>query len=307
MTSCNRRDTLCVCNLYLGMSAENRGIHIGGPKRTKPGIRDRKKGQRMKNTRKYETRSFELDPFDGMMPTALIQYLQETAHHQIHDMDKDYDLIVTEDRKAFVVSRMSVEIYRPIHKYAHIECDTWVTEGKAANFPRMYEMKLDGELVARAASNWALVDVDTKKLVMQGEYDLSTYPFGEEPELHIPRRFRIPKDVELTECRKMPVTYSLTDINGHMNNALYYNCLVDSLPEAADYFISSMNVRFVHEAPLGSELIIRRSALMESGKLDPNADAVVCFRTEVNRAVMDETEIAGEENIQAVFGLQRRK
>ncbi len=260
----------------------------------------------MKYTKRYETRSYDLDRFDGLMPTALIQYLQETADHQIHDTDKDYGLIVTEDRKAFVVSRMSVEIYRPIYKYAQLECDTWVTEGKAANYPRMYELKLDGEVVARAASNWALVDVDTKKLVLQGEYDLSSYPVDAEPELRIPKRFRIPKETELTECRRMPVTYSLTDINGHMNNARYYNCLVDNLPEASDYFITSMNVRFVHEAPLGSELIIRRSELMEPGKMDPNADAVVYFRTEVNRRSADGTEVLGEENIQAAFGLKHR-
>ncbi len=250
----------------------------------------------MKYTRTYETHSHDLDPYEAFMPTPLIQYLQETAEHQIRDTDKDYADIYREDRKAFIVSRMSVEIYRPIYKFATVDCDTWIITAKAANFPRMYELFVDGESVARASSNWALVNVDTKKLVKQGEYDISSYPMDEEPELQIPTRFRIPKDMELTEAGVVPVSFSLTDINGHMNNARYYNCLADCMPELGEYALTSMNMRFVHEAPLGKEIKIYRSGMEEPGKMDPRADKVVYFKTKVD----------GEDNIHAVFGLKHR-
>ena len=43
--------------------------------------------------------------------------------------------------------------------------------------------------MARAYSNWALVDVDTRKLVLQSEYDMSSYPEDREPVMGIPTRF----------------------------------------------------------------------------------------------------------------------
>lgn len=250
----------------------------------------------MKFTKQYETNSYDIDPYEAFMPTPLIQYLQETAELQIRATDKDYNDIYRIDRKAFIISRMSVEIYRPIYKFATVECDTWIVPAKAANFPRMYQLRLDGEVVAQAVSNWALVDVDTKKLVKQGEYNISSYPVDEEPKLAIPLRFRIPKDVELEEVRTVPVTFSLTDINGHMNNARYYNCLSDSLPELQDYSITSMNLRFVHEAPLGKDIRIFRSGLEAPGKMDPRGDKVVYFKTQVD----------DRDNVHAVFGLKHR-
>ena len=93
----------------------------------------------------------------------------------------------------------------------------------------------------------------------------------------------------------MPVTLTLTDINGHMNNARYYNCLYDCIPNVEEYCITSLNMRFVHEAPLGSELKILRSDFLDPGKLDPRADKIVYFKTEAN----------GEDNVHAVFGLKR--
>ncbi len=249
----------------------------------------------MKYTKSFETRSYEIDRHDALTPTALVQYLQETADHQMHDTDKDYGLIYREERKAFVVSRMSVEIMRPVYKYAHVDCDTWVVPGEAANFPRAYELFVEGDLVARAYSNWALVDVDTRKLVLQSEYDMSSYPEDREPEMGIPTRFRIPKTMEWNDGGTVPVTLTLTDINGHMNNARYYNCLYDCIPNVEEYCITSLNMRFVHEAPLGSELKILRSDFLDPGKLDPRADKIVYFKTEAN----------GEDNVHAVFGLKR--
>lgn len=251
----------------------------------------------MKYLKSYESRSYELDRHDALIPTYLIQYLQETADHQIHDTDKDYAEIYREDRKAFIVSRMSVQVYQPVHKYAKLDCNTWIVPAKAANFPRAYELFSNGKPIASAYSNWALVDVDTKKLVLQSEYDTSSYPIDAAPELDIPTRFRLPKEITWITAGQVPVTLSLTDINGHMNNARYYNYLYDAIPNAEDYFITSMNVRFVHEAPLGAMLTIHRSDAMEPGKLDPNADQIMYFKTEAD----------GTDNVHAVFGLKKWK
>ncbi|MBQ6582253.1 MAG: hypothetical protein IJH77_00345 [Mogibacterium sp.] len=249
----------------------------------------------MKYEYHYQTRSYETDLHHALRPTQLIQYMQETAEHQIHDQDKDYLELYYEDRKAYIISRMSVEADLPVTRFADLTARTWITEGRAANFPRHYELFHDGRSIARATSTWAMVDVDTKKLIRYADYDTSSYPVDEPPEMRIPSRFRIPKELELLHIRDIRVGYSMTDVNRHMNNAVYANQLYDCIPGVPDHFMTSVNLRYIHEAPFGTVLRVFRSDPVREEKIDPAADFVVYFRTEVGEEI----------NVEAVFGLRK--
>ena len=248
----------------------------------------------MKYEHEFETRAYELNINGQIKPTQTIQYLQETAEHQLKDQDVDYVRMYNDDRKAFIISRMNVEIYRPVYRYAHITTHTWIGDGRAANFPRYYDMFCDGECVARANSNWALIDVDSRKLIRLSEYDTSAYSRGEANELSIPGRFHLPKDADFKEVERYKVGFSLTDINRHMNNAMYINKLYDNIPGIERFFVTSINIRYVHEAVYGAEVGIYMSEMMPPGDIDPRAEKAVFFYTETN----------GETNVEAVFGLR---
>lgn len=248
----------------------------------------------MRYSTSFETRTYELDRHNMLKPTSLVQYMQETAERQIRDQDRDYDELYTICRKAYIVSRMNIEIFGSIRKYSVLEGETWTSDAKAANYPRSYEMKSEGKLIARGFSNWALVDVDSRKLVRQGEYDISAYAHDEPMKVEIPLKFRIPKELELQEVQRFRVERTMTDINGHMNNAMYFNPMYDMIPGAENMQLTSINIRFVHEAPLGSELRIYRSNFIEPGNIDPRAERIVYFTTEAD----------GVSNVHAVFGLK---
>lgn len=242
----------------------------------------------------FGTRSYEVDLNGALKPTELFRYLQETAEHQMNDNDLDYNVLYERERKAFILSRMSVQIQRPIYRRAHIEAETWISEGRAANFPRNFELRCDGECVARARSTWALVDVDTKKLIKFKEYDMGRYPVDEPPALDIPERFHVPKELEMSRVREVKVGYSSSDINGHMNNAMYLNNLFDCIPGVEALFVTSINIRYMHEAPLGASIEVFMSEAAEPDGLDPHAEKLVYFCT----------KSAGERNVEAVFGLR---
>lgn len=251
----------------------------------------------MKYREEYTVKSNDADIHNELRPTQLIQYMQETADHQMRDQDVDYVKMHFELRKAFVVSRMSVEVLEPIGMYDKIDAATWIIEGRAANFPRAYELAVGGKTKARAMSNWALLDIDTHRLVRNNEYDMSPYARDEEPELMIPTKFRIPRDVELKEADRVRVGYSMIDINRHLNNAMYADMLHDRIPDVDKLCVTSINLHFQHEAPYGSEVTIRMSDFLDAGKIDPRADRIIYFATEVN----------GGANIEAVFGLKEFK
>ena len=256
----------------------------------------------MKFEREYTTRTCEINTHGYLKPTQLFQYLQETAEHQLKYIGRDYTYMYNVERKAFLLSRMGVEIYEPVYRYADITVRTWVIEGRAANFPRAYEMYSGDKLIAKSYSNWALVDVDTRKLIRSKDYDYSEYPHDEIPEMVLPSRVRIPSDLELKAYGTARVGYNLSDINGHMNNTQYLNILADEIPGVEDYDFTSINIRYINEAPLGSEMEITGTDIVWktdnpglAAETDPAADGVIFFRTTDGGVI----------NVEAAFGIKK--
>ena len=243
----------------------------------------------------YNIRSYEVDLHGALKPMQLMQLLQESGDRQMREEAVAYDELYNKEHKAFVVSRMSIEVFKPVEKYSDVDVETWIITGKGANFPRGYEMYKGGQLVAKAICNWALVDTVTGKLIASKDYDMGTYSMDEAPELSIPRRFRIPKELKFQEVESSKVAMSMIDINMHMNNTVYASKLYDNIDDAEKYFITSINLRYVHEAPLGSEFKVYRSDAVDPGEMDYRAEKLIYFYTEAD----------GMLNLEAAVGLKK--
>ncbi len=246
---------------------------------------------------KYETsftvRSYETDGHGYLRPTELIRYLQEVAHRQLLDSGLGYNEMYTEKHQSFVVARMAIEIYAGAATNEVLSGGTWIVEDKGANFPRMYDLYCGDRLISRATSMWALVNTETKKLCMREECDLTKHPFGEALELSIPERLRAPKGVEMKKVATHRVVLSETDINRHMNNAMYASVFFDLIPNAERYRITSINLNFRSEAAYGSDMDIFMSDLIDPEGFDPRAEKVVFFSG----------ENGDKKNITVAFGL----
>lgn len=247
--------------------------------------------------REYQIRSFETNTTGNLKPTVILQYLQETAEFQLKVQDMDYVDMYMKLHKAYVVSRMSIQIHQQLHKYDHITIRTWTGEDRGANFPRSFDVYCGDQLAITAFSNWALIDTDKKTLVKRSEYDISNYAWGEKQELDIPTRFKIPRETEMSLAGIHHVSFNDTDINGHMNNAMYADVLYNYIPEPRSWDITSMNFHYRHEAPLGSDMEIHMSALLPPEDMDPKADKIIYFQTFTGE---------GRSNIEACFGLARK-
>lgn len=251
----------------------------------------------MKYIERYAVRSYETDSSNVMRPSTVLQYMQETAERQMRHDDIDYTDLYIKKRKAFIVSRMNIELLRPIMQNEDLDVSTWYVQGRAANFPRNYEFVSGGDIVMKATSNWAMVDVDTKKLVLNKDYDMSDCATDEELHMSVPKRFTVPRDISFRNVYKRLVTYSMTDINGHVNNTIYPDMLWDAVPCAGDYNITSMNIRFVHEARIGDVADVVVSEACNPEKMDCRAEKIYYVYSEVS----------GRRNAEAAFGVIRRK
>mgnify|MGYP000999758959 CR=1 FL=1 len=65
--------------------------------------------------------------------------------------------------------------------------------------------------------------------------------------------------------------------------------------DAEKYFITSINLRYVHEAPLGSEFKVYRSDAVDPGEMDYRAEKLIYFYTEAD----------GMLNLEAAVGLKK--
>jgi len=241
----------------------------------------------------YKIRCLDVDPNGNVRPTRLIRLFQETANLQMYARKPSYYELFGE-RKSFILTRMTAEILGQIHENDVIESRTWRAGAKAATFFRGHALYRDGEMLARAQSEWTVVDVVDGHIYKTSEIDLSNYESGDAPELSIPKRFRLPKE-ELEERGGKDVFYSDGDMNRHMNNTNYADMITDFIDGIEEKELTSINFRFRKEAAVGCRIRVTGARTDAETIGDPRAEEGWLFRTYVGDDV----------NLEAMIGVRK--
>ena len=209
-------------------------------------------------TEKYNVRWHDTDANREVHPTGVLMFMQETANRQLEATGRPLDAIRDEEGVGFILSRIAIEMSAPIHAYEDITVDTFTCAGKGYTFPRGFEIKREGEVVARGMSQWALVRVADKWLVRVSDFPLT---FGDEPELQMemPVRFRPPRDAVWEAVGERRIAFSDIDYNMHMNNTKYPDMVCDFLPDPAHTRVTGISLSYCREAAYGDALRIERA------------------------------------------------
>lgn len=250
----------------------------------------------MRYTENYTVTSHDVDINNNIRPSLLLRYMQETANHHMRDRKPSYyDLFF--DGKSFIVTRVTIEIFQQIHQYDQIQVQTWRCPEKGATFIRCYAILRDGELMAHAYSEWAVTNQKTGKLCRASEVDISNYDTDEPLDLSIATRFRLPKDIEYVRAGEKVVFYSDVDMNLHMNNTHYPDMLWNFIPDVTAKEVTSINLRFMREAPLGGNVEVYMGKLPSPLAADEKAEETYCFASKVKDDV----------NVEAQIGMRKLK
>ena len=237
----------------------------------------------MKWEEKYNVKFHETNSNEVVGPSQLLKYMQETSMRHMRGRKPSYEELF-EEKKAFILSNIRIEMYNPIYAYQDVVAKTWACPSRGYSFMRSYSIEANGEIMAEAHTTWALVDTEEKKLYKVSDVDLSNYDVDEPVSLEHPLRFRIPNEVPLSLIGEYTVRYTDTDLNGHMNNTNYPSMLINCMPSPEKVMVKSLAISFLSDIKKGEVAKIYMAktggkhyfrSIKEDGSVNIEAEMVV--------------------------------
>lgn len=182
-----------------------------------------------------------------LRPSVLLRFLQEAsiAHTEALGAGRAKTL----DRGfLWVILNQHIEIYHmPVYDDL-ITVESWPGPTQHVLFPRFYRIlnSRTGEVMVSGAANWIIIDAKTRKMIFPDANGISVPGIHREGELEIPPHIGFP---ELTLLSEQKVTYSRTDINGHLNNTSYLDLAEDLLPVEVprDHALKTIDISYKEE------------------------------------------------------------
>ena len=192
--------------------------------------------------------------FNGVAKTSsIMRYIQTAAQDQLTANGMSYDELKAQGR-GFILSRIRLEIDRPLKAYARLKAVSYPCESRGYSFIRCYRLECDGVTVARAISVWALINTEVRSLVRVNDFELGlkTLPPLDMTIGHI----RLPEGA--VDVGGYGVHYGDVDQNFHMNNTKYPDMYSNYLPLDGKR-IKAITITYNNEAQLGEKLRVLRA------------------------------------------------
>ena len=225
--------------------------------------------------------SYDVMTDSVIRPSALFRYYQQVAGEHLDSLGLTYN-DTREKKCVFVITRMKNVFYKPIKRYDEIDIKTSSRGIKGAVFTRDYSVVRGGELVAEASTQWALIDIDSRRICRPSVY-ADYFPQKEELCSFTDTKkcvFENPLDNEYI----YKVVFFDIDENRHMNNTRYTDICLDAIGGLSEgEWISEVSVDFLSEAKLGDTL---RICFAKNGKeycfsTDNLDTSKVCFNARI--------------------------
>lgn len=189
----------------------------------------------------------------NLRPSVLMRWLQEAsiAHTEALGAGRAKTL----DKGAlWVVCRVRLEIENLPCYDETVTLSSWAGDTMRVLFPRYYEITDEsGTPLVKASAVWLLMDAKKRKMVFPENYNVVV------PGIRTGREIPLSFGVSLGEqekTKRFKVAYSQVDINGHMNNAKYLDCMEDVLGKdfLDTHMLKTLEIEFKSEIKYGASV-----------------------------------------------------
>lgn len=168
---------------------------------------------------------YECDANNRMKISEILRHAQQISTDHCDKMGNTYEEL-HKYNAVFLLAKLSVEIFGDVAYTDELELTTSPTPPKRASFQRITTAECRGEKVFSIDARWILIDTQTRKILRDlPEGMLFDYDDRE----ILDNDIRI-KRGEAQFVAQVGATYSRTDVNMHMNNTEYADCVCDAIP-----------------------------------------------------------------------------
>ena len=207
-------------------------------------------------TRDYRLRWMDFDQYGRMQPAAVLDIFQDmaTLHAELLGIGRDKML---EDNVLWVVVRTKLEMVSEPKHFQVVRVRTWPHSLSRFSFLRDFTMSdEEGNLLVQASQEWVLMDAETRKFASAKDFYHGSMDFVEDRVF--PKKARKAPDFEegnRPDCQIVP-SYADIDLNGHVNNAMYANFIVNALNPGSEGAVKTMQINYRYEVHPGEPVTV---------------------------------------------------
>ena len=147
----------------------------------------------------------------------------------------------------WIVSGLQYQVVDSPKMYDTVRIVTWPLPAPSVTCRREYRMEtLDGKVLVKGTSDWAIVDADKRKLLRARE----VYPQGLSYCTDVSVEGKMPRLKEFestTDGVTFTPGYAQLDMNGHVNNTKYANLILDALVLETEDTIKEFQIHYRKE------------------------------------------------------------
>ncbi|MDR0798443.1 MAG: acyl-[acyl-carrier-protein] thioesterase [Dysgonamonadaceae bacterium] len=175
---------------------------------------------------------------------------------------------ISKDSIAWVLSRLSIEIYEYPVSNQSIKVETWIEDVGRFFTQRCFQFLDENEkTLGYARSVWAAIDMQTRRPVdlLQWRFDLTNY-IEKEKICPIEKMAKILPVNDIDPVMGYSVRYSDIDINKHMNSMKYIEHVINifDLEIFKEKFIHKFEIVYLMEGMFGDKLKLYQQQISEN-------------------------------------------
>jgi len=185
----------------------------------------------------------------------LLTLLLNTAGRSSEEYHIGVDQLM-EEGKAWVLSRMAIEMKEMPRHNERVRVDTWIENVERMFSLRNFQIVNHGNIIGEARSIFAVIDSNTRRPVnLMEEERFARLSTGVLVSIEEPVKIAAVsdgKEFHYTTC------YSDMDFNGHCNSARYLEWMLNALPieEAKRLYATRIDINYLREVMPGDDISI---------------------------------------------------
>ena len=185
-----------------------------------------------------------------LKPSALFRYVEQVSadHARAYGMDHAF---FRERRSAFLVGKQALRVWRMPGRAEKINLTTACEVFKKGTMKRLTTITSEtGEKLALVDCRWMIVDTEAGRILRTPGWTMPDFQNDDLPE-ELPQI--VHKSQPLTAAGERRASYSMCDLNGHINNSLYLDIACDALPQEVVEVapLSFASIKYHREVPMG--------------------------------------------------------